>query len=69
VFNTSRQVGDARSVAVFGALLAGDDFMAGLRLSLFLAAGAALVATATAPALRRTGITHIIDIAVIDAVA
>jgi EmrB/QacA subfamily drug resistance transporter len=53
VFNTSRQVGGALAVAVFGALLAGDDFMSGLRLSLLIAAGAALVAAATARSLRR----------------
>jgi MFS transporter, DHA2 family, methylenomycin A resistance protein len=43
VFNTSRQVGGARAVAVFGALLAhGADFMSGLRNSLLVAAGVLL---------------------------
>ena len=59
VFNTSRQVGGALAVAVFGALLAGDDFMSGLRLSLLIAAGAALVAAATALSLRRPDRTHL----------
>jgi DHA2 family methylenomycin A resistance protein-like MFS transporter len=52
VFNTSRQVGGALAVAVFGALLAGDDFTSGLRLSLLIAAGAALIAAGTALSLR-----------------
>lgn len=44
VFNTSRQVGGALAVAVFGALLAqSSSFMAGLRASLMLAAGISLV--------------------------
>jgi len=44
VFNTSRQVGGALAVAVFGALLAqAPSFMAGLRISLLLAAGIALI--------------------------
>ncbi len=48
VFNTSRQVGGALSVAVFGALLAGPaGFLAGLRTSLLLAAGVALAAAAS----------------------
>jgi DHA2 family methylenomycin A resistance protein-like MFS transporter len=43
VFNTSRQVGGALAVAVFGALLArSSTFMAGVRGSLLLAAGVAL---------------------------
>jgi EmrB/QacA subfamily drug resistance transporter len=45
VFNTSRQVGGALAVAVFGALLAnGATFMQGLRTSLLIAAGVALAA-------------------------
>ncbi|GII23598.1 MFS transporter [Planosporangium mesophilum] len=48
VFNTSRQVGGALAVAVFGALLAQPaGFMAGLRTSLLLAAGVALAAAAS----------------------
>lgn len=44
VFNTSRQVGGALAVAVFGALLAqAPSFMAGLRISLLVAAGIALI--------------------------
>ncbi|MBS0317987.1 MAG: MFS transporter [Proteobacteria bacterium] len=43
MFNTSRQVGGALAVAVFGALLArSPDFMVGLRASLWLASGIAL---------------------------
>jgi MFS family permease len=61
VFNTSRQVGGALAVAVFGALLAGDDFMSGLRLSLLIAAGSALIASGTALSLRRADRTHLSD--------
>jgi EmrB/QacA subfamily drug resistance transporter len=47
VFNTSRQVGGALAVAVFGALLAHPGtFLQGLRISLLLAAGVALAAAA-----------------------
>jgi MFS family permease len=47
VFNTSRQVGGALAVAVFGALLAqASSFMAGMRISLLLAAGIALITAA-----------------------
>jgi EmrB/QacA subfamily drug resistance transporter len=47
IFNTSRQVGGALAVAVFGALLAHPGtFLAGLRTSLLLAAGVALAAAA-----------------------
>jgi MFS transporter, DHA2 family, methylenomycin A resistance protein len=47
IFNTSRQLGGALAVAVFGALLAQPGtFMAGLRTSLLLAAGVALAAAA-----------------------
>jgi EmrB/QacA subfamily drug resistance transporter len=46
VFNTSRQLGGALAVAVFGALLAnGDHFLAGVRSSLLLAAGVLLITT------------------------
>ena len=45
VFNTSRQIGGALAVAVFGALLADrDHFERGLRESLLIAAGVALAA-------------------------
>ena len=54
VFNTSRQVGGALAVAVFGALLANQaTFMHGLRTSLLLAAGVAL-ASAVASLLLKT---------------
>jgi sugar phosphate permease len=47
VFNTSRQVGGALAVAVFGALLAHQDtFLPGLRSSLLLAGAVALAAAA-----------------------
>jgi DHA2 family methylenomycin A resistance protein-like MFS transporter len=56
VFNTSRQVGGALSVAVFGALLAGPaGFLPGLRTSLLLAAGVALAAAASAVLLKPAG--------------
>ncbi|MDX6302039.1 MAG: transporter, family, methylenomycin resistance protein [Nocardioidaceae bacterium] len=44
-FNTSRQVGGALAVAVFGALLEGNDLMSGLRSSLLIAAAVLLAAT------------------------
>lgn len=47
VFNTSRQVGGALAVAVFGALLAqSPSFMIGLRVSLLSGAGIALITAA-----------------------
>jgi hypothetical protein len=47
VFNTSRQVGGALAVAVFGALLANQaTFLHGLRTSLLLAAAVAIAAAA-----------------------
>lgn len=53
VFNTSRQVGGALAVAVFGALLAQQaSFMHGVRTSLLLAAGVALVTAAVSLLLR-----------------
>jgi DHA2 family methylenomycin A resistance protein-like MFS transporter len=53
VFNTSRQVGGALAVAVFGALLAQPGgFVAGLRTSLLIAAGVALAAAAASRRLR-----------------
>jgi EmrB/QacA subfamily drug resistance transporter len=54
VFNTSRQVGGALAVAVFGALLANQStFMQGLRTSLLIAAGVALAAASASLLLRR----------------
>jgi len=45
IFNTSRQVGGALAVAVFGALLASRvGFLTGLRVSLLIAAAVALAA-------------------------
>ncbi|WP_432182318.1 MFS transporter [Streptomyces sp. NBC_00063] len=45
VFNTSRQIGGALAVAVFGALISGSSgFQHGLRISLVLAAAVALLA-------------------------
>ncbi|WP_433172462.1 DHA2 family efflux MFS transporter permease subunit [Actinoallomurus sp. CA-150999] len=61
VFNTSRQVGGALAVAVFGALLAQPaGFLPGLRTSLLIAAAAALAAAAASRLLRPapTGGTH-----------
>jgi MFS transporter, DHA2 family, methylenomycin A resistance protein len=53
VFNTSRQVGGALAVAVFGALLAQPaGFLPGLRTSLLIAAAAALAAAAASRLLR-----------------
>ncbi|WP_076263668.1 MFS transporter [Intrasporangium flavum] len=52
VFNTSRQVGGALAVAVFGALLGHGTFMSGLRASLLTAAVVALLTAAAATALR-----------------
>ena len=53
VFNTSRQIGGALAIAVFGALIAGTDFVHGLRLSLLIAAVVALAAAGSAA--RRSG--------------
>ena len=58
VFNTSRQIGGALAVAVFGALLANQaTFLQGLRTSLLLAAGVAL-ATAVASRLLTPPLMH-----------
>jgi EmrB/QacA subfamily drug resistance transporter len=55
VFNTSRQIGGALAVAVFGALLADRaSFLHGLRLSLTIAAIVAVSAAAVAARLRST---------------
>lgn len=54
VFNTSRQIGGALAVAVFGALLAQPaGFLHGLRTSLLIAAVVALTAAATSLLLNR----------------
>jgi hypothetical protein len=54
VFNTSRQVGGALAVAVFGALLARhSSFMQGMRVSLLIAAAIALAASAMCVLLQR----------------
>ena len=53
VFNTSRQVGGALAVAVFGALLANRaTFVHGLRVSLLIGAAVALAAAAVSILLR-----------------
>jgi MFS family permease len=64
VFNTSRQVGGALAVAVFGALLAQPaTFTQGLRTSLLLAAGVALAAAAASRLLQPPGGSHDPEIA------
>jgi EmrB/QacA subfamily drug resistance transporter len=56
VFNTSRQIGGALAVAVFGALLAGRaSFLHGVRESLLIAAAVALAAAAASLLLTPTG--------------
>lgn len=56
VFNTSRQVGGALAVAVFGALLTqASSFMAGMRTSLWLASGIALITAAMGMRLQSSG--------------
>jgi DHA2 family methylenomycin A resistance protein-like MFS transporter len=53
VFNTSRQLGGALAVAVFGALLAHPDtFLSGVRTSVLIAAGVAALTTVAALLLR-----------------
>lgn len=53
IFNTSRQIGGALAVAVFGALLANrDTFMAGARTSLLIAAAVALLSAIASLKLR-----------------
>jgi MFS family permease len=55
VFNTSRQIGGALAVAVFGALLARPaTFIHGVRVSLLLAATVALIAAAVGLLLTHT---------------
>jgi MFS transporter, DHA2 family, methylenomycin A resistance protein len=64
IFNTSRQVGGALAVAVFGALLAHPGtFTQGLRTSLLLAAGVALAAAAASRLLPPSGGSHRPEIA------
>jgi MFS transporter, DHA2 family, methylenomycin A resistance protein len=48
VFNTSRQVGGALAVAVFGALVGSGDLLGGLRTSVLIAAAVAAAAAAAA---------------------
>lgn len=56
VFNTCRQVGGALAVAVFGALLSqASSFTAGMRISLLVAAGIALVTAVMAFGLHSSG--------------
>jgi sugar phosphate permease len=56
VFNTSRQIGGALAIAVFGALLASRvTFVHGLRVSLLIAAAVALAAAAVSLLLRPAG--------------
>jgi sugar phosphate permease len=53
VFNTSRQIGGALAIAVFGALLAHPaTFLQGLRASLLIAAAVALLAASLSRLLR-----------------
>ena len=55
VFNTSRQIGGALAIAVFGALLANQaTFMHGVRFSLLIAAPVAVIAAGAALRLRCT---------------
>jgi hypothetical protein len=55
VFNTSRQLGGALAVAVFGSLLARPaTFIVGVRVSLLIAAAVALAAAGVALLLRHT---------------
>jgi DHA2 family methylenomycin A resistance protein-like MFS transporter len=58
VFNTSRQVGGALAVAVFGALLAQPaGFLHGFRTSLLIAAAVSLASAAASRLLRPTPTT------------
>jgi MFS transporter, DHA2 family, methylenomycin A resistance protein len=52
VFNTSRQIGGALAVAVFGALIGSGDLLHGLRTSVLIAAVVAVAAAATSSRLR-----------------
>lgn len=53
VINTARQVGGSLGVAIYGALLAGNDFMTGLRLGLGTTAVVLLILTAASLRLRQ----------------
>jgi DHA2 family methylenomycin A resistance protein-like MFS transporter len=56
VFNTRRQVSGALAVAVFGSLLsASAGFQHGLRISLLITAGAAVITATTATLLPSPG--------------
>jgi MFS family permease len=60
VFNTSRQIGGALAVAVFGALLTTPaGFLQGLRTSLLIAAVVALAAAAASLLIPTRGTTHV----------
>jgi predicted MFS family arabinose efflux permease len=60
VFNTSRQIGGALAVAVFGALVAEQDsFMRGMRTSLLIAALVALLTAAVSLLLRPAPTGHL----------
>jgi sugar phosphate permease len=53
VFNTSRQIGGALAIAVFGALVSGQEGLVhGLRISLLIATVVAVLAGAAAVLLR-----------------
>ncbi len=52
VINTARQVGGSLGVAIYGALLAGDDFMAGLRMGLGITAFVLIILIAASIPLR-----------------
>jgi MFS family permease len=54
VFNTSRQIGGALAVAVFGALIGAGDLLSGLHVSVLIAAAVTIAAAAAATRLHRT---------------
>jgi DHA2 family methylenomycin A resistance protein-like MFS transporter len=54
VLNTSRQLGGALAIAIFGALLAHQQFLDGLRISLMIAGLLLLATTLASLTLRRT---------------
>ncbi|HWV25558.1 MAG TPA: MFS transporter [Thermomicrobiales bacterium] len=62
IYNTSRQIGGALAIAVFGALLANEaTFMQGTRTSLLIAAAVALGTAAASPFLRERRASERID--------